>query len=57
MIFDYYGEERHLSLDQFKPREVTRWLQLSVEEGIPQALVETLDFAKPIILPWDLYSH
>ena len=42
----------HMSLDEFK-REVTKWLQwwLLVEDGIPQALVEKLDFANPELYP------
>jgi len=41
-----------MSLDEFK-REVTKWRQwwLLVEDGIPQTLVETLDFANS-----ELYS-
>jgi len=46
LIFMEHG--MHMSLDELK-REVTRWRQrwLLVEGGIPQTLVETLDFANP----------
>ena len=42
----------HMSLNQFK-REVTWWRHkwLSVEEDIPQILVETLDSANPEFYP------
>ena len=42
----------HISLHEFK-REVTRWRRrwLLVEDGIPQTLEETLDFANPELYP------
>ena len=42
----------HMSLNQFK-REVTWWRHKwpSVEEDIPQILVETLDSANPEFYP------
>jgi len=51
-MYKHYGEDMHMSLDEFK-REVTRWCQrrLLVEGGIPQTLVETLDFANPELYP------
>jgi len=47
-IYNHYGEDMHMSLDKFK-REVPRWRQrwLLIEDGIPQTLVKTLDFANP----------
>ena len=51
-MYNHYGEDMHMFLDEFK-REVTRWRQrwLLVEGGIPQTLVETLDFANPELYP------
>ena len=42
----------HMSLDEFK-REVTRWRHrwLLSEEGSPQSLVETLDYANAELYP------
>ena len=47
-IYNHYGEDMHMSLDEFK-RNVTTWRHkwLLVEDGTPQALVETLDFSIP----------
>ena len=47
-MYNPYYEDMHMFLDEIK-REVTRWRQswLLVEGGIPQTLVETLDFANP----------
>ena len=51
-IYDHYGEDMHMSHDQFK-RKVTRWRHkwLSNEGGIPQTLVKTLDSANPEVYP------
>ena len=51
-IYSHYGEDRHMSLDEFK-REVTRWRYrwLLSEEGSPQSLVETLDYANAELHP------
>ena len=51
-IYNHYGEDKNMALDEFK-REVTKWRHwwVLVENGIPQTLVETLDFANP-----ELYS-
>ena len=58
-IYNHYGEDMHMCLDAFVPftlklkREVSRcrhkWL--SVKDGIPQTLVETLDFSIPEFYP------
>ena len=49
-IITTMAEDMHMSFDEFK-REVTRWRHkwLLVEDGIPQPLVETLDFSIPEI--------
>ena len=51
-IYSHYGEDMHMSLDEFK-REVTRWRHrwLLSEEGSPQSLVETLDYANAELYP------
>ena len=51
-IYKHYGEDNNMSFDEFK-QEVTRcrhWWLL-VENGIPQTLVETLDFTNPKLCP------
>ena len=51
-IYSHYGEDMHMSLDEFK-REVTRWRHrwLLSEEGNPQTLVEMLDYANAELYP------
>lgn len=51
-IYNYYGDEMHMTLDEFK-REVTRWRHRwpITEDDPPQTLVETLDFADPELYP------
>ena len=51
-IYSHYGEDMQMSLDEFK-REVTRWRHrwLLSEEGSPQSLVETLDYANAELYP------
>ena len=51
-IYNHYGEDMHMSLDEFK-REVTRWRHrwLLSDEGSPQSLVETLDYANAELYP------
>ena len=52
-IYSYYGDDMHLSLDDFK-REVIRWRHrwlLEEDDNKPQTLVETLDHANPDFYP------
>ncbi|XP_068738141.1 52 kDa repressor of the inhibitor of the protein kinase-like [Montipora capricornis] len=51
-IYNYYGDDMHITLDEFK-REVTRWRHRwpITEDDPPQTLVETLDFADPELYP------
>lgn len=51
-IYNYYGDDMHMTLDEFKG-EVTRWRHRwpITEDDPPQTLVETLDFADPELYP------
>ena len=51
-IYSHYGEDMHMSLDDFK-REVSRWrcLWWFSEDGNPQTLVETLDYTNVELYP------
>ncbi|XP_068678401.1 52 kDa repressor of the inhibitor of the protein kinase-like [Montipora foliosa] len=51
-IYNYYGDDMHMTLDEFK-QEVTRWRHRwpITEDDPPQTLVETLDFADPELYP------
>ena len=51
-IYSHYGEDMHMSLDDFK-REVSRWrcLWWFSEDGNPQTLVETLDYTNAELYP------